>query len=125
MELVNGDSAEWEEVISGFHHKTLVVGDMMSMQAFKIEPTAEYGSKHNHANAQIGYIIEGKGLYHVEYNEDGTEISSEQEVSPGDSLYIPSGEYHNAINRGNETVSGIDVFCPPRADPSPKYFNED
>jgi mannose-6-phosphate isomerase-like protein (cupin superfamily) len=125
MKRVDSSTTNWEEIIPGFHHKTLVVGNVMSMQAFKIEPTGEYGSKHKHGNAQIGYITEGEGLVHVEYNDDGTEITNEEKVKPGDSLYIPSGEYHNAINRGAETVYGIDVFCPPRADAKPSYFSEE
>jgi mannose-6-phosphate isomerase-like protein (cupin superfamily) len=124
MEKVNTSDSGWEEVIPGFHHKTLVVGNVMSMQAFKIEPTGEYGSKHNHGNAQIGYVIEGEGLVHIEYNDDGSEITNEQELKPSDSIYIPTGEYHNAINRGTDTVFGIDVFCPPRADANPSYFTD-
>ncbi len=125
MEHINQSAGTWKEVVSGFHHKTLAVGDMMSMQAFKIEPTGEYGSKHNHANAQMMYVVEGEGLHFVEFDGDGNERTAEYEVRPGDSLYIPSEAYHNAVNRGRETVFGIDVFCPPRANATPTYMTGD
>jgi mannose-6-phosphate isomerase-like protein (cupin superfamily) len=121
MQRANRNTSDWEEVIPGFHHSTLAVGAMMSMQAFKIEPTGEYGSKHNHVNAQMMYVIEGEGLHFVEFDDEGDEITDEYEVPPGESVYVPSEAYHNAINRGDEVVYGIDVFCPPRATATPSY----
>jgi mannose-6-phosphate isomerase-like protein (cupin superfamily) len=125
MERASREAGTWQEVIPGFHHKTLAVGDMMSMQAFKIDPTGEYGSKHKHVNAQMMYVTEGEGLYFVEFDEDGENITDEYEVTPGDSIYIPSEAYHNAVNRGDEPVFGIDVFCPPRANATPSYMTGD
>jgi quercetin dioxygenase-like cupin family protein len=122
MDIVSSKEKEWTEVIKGFNHKTLAHGDKMSMQKFEIEPKNKYGSKHKHKNAQIGYVIEGKGLYYVSYKKGDGKIKSEIMLEPGDSVYIPSGEYHNAINRGDEVVYGIDVFCPPRVDPAPSYM---
>jgi mannose-6-phosphate isomerase-like protein (cupin superfamily) len=124
MKRVNREVNMWQEVVPGFYHKTLAVGDMMSMQAFRIEPTGEYGSKHKHVNAQMMYVTEGEGLYFVEFDADGQKINDEHEVMPGDSIYIPSESYHNAINRGNEPVFGIDVFCPPRANATPNYMTD-
>jgi quercetin dioxygenase-like cupin family protein len=51
-------------------------------------------------------------------------MTNEQKLKPGDSIYIPSGEYHNAINCGPDTVFGIDVFCPPRPNPNPTYLTD-
>lgn len=125
MEHANSDSREWQEVVPGFYHKTLAIGNMMSMQAFKIEPTGEYGSKHKHANAQMMYVTEGRGLHFVEFDKSGEQITDEYEVEPGDSIYIPSETYHNAINRGEENVFGTDVFCPPRANATPSYMTQE
>lgn len=125
MERVNRESGEWKEVVPGFHHKTLAVGDMMSMQAFKIDPTGNYGSKHKHVNAQMMYVSEGIGLHFVEFDETGEEVTAEYEVPPGESVYIPSETYHNAVNCGDEPVFGIDVFCPPRANATPSYMTVD
>jgi len=122
MERVNRETGKWKEVIPGFYHKTLAVGSMMSMQAFKIEPTGDYGSKHNHVNAQMMYVTKGEGLHFVEFDESGKEITDEYEVKPGASVYIPSEAYHNAVNRGDEAVFGIDVFCPPRETATPTYM---
>jgi mannose-6-phosphate isomerase-like protein (cupin superfamily) len=125
MIRVSSESGSFKKVIDGFFHKTLAVGEMMSMQKFKIEPKNKLGSKHNHVNSQMVYIVEGEGLTWLTYDNKGENIKDTIDLMPGDSIYVPPNEYHNAVNKGNEAVVGIDVFCPPRANPTPEYMKKD
>lgn len=97
------------EALPGVHLAQLATGTEMSVQHFTIEPGAEVPS-HSHPHEQSGYITEGTLTFLL---DDGAEVACEA----GDSYVLAGGETHAAVNRGDVTVRGVDVFSPPRADP--------
>ncbi|WP_132057951.1 cupin domain-containing protein [Halorussus amylolyticus] len=108
MEVVPTDSVEATEAVEGVHLSILAGGEEMNVQHFEIEPGATV-PEHSHHHEQTGYLTGGTLTFTV----DGEEI----EVSAGDSYAIPSDEPHSAVNRGDDTVTGVDIFSPPRTNP--------
>lgn len=106
MERVTHDDVDTAEAIEGVHLTQMATGETMSVQEFVIDPGAAV-HEHSHHHEQTGYITQGELTFLV----DGEEIV----VGPGDSYVIPGGEPHAAENRGDETVVGVDIFSPPRA----------
>lgn len=123
MEEVPHASRETVEAVDGVHLTQLAVGERMSVQHFHIEPGAVV-PEHSHPHEQVGYVARGtftftvdsKGSETGQGTDDGDE-DDEFVVGPGDSYSIPGGELHAAHNEGEEPVSGIDVFSPPRTNP--------
>jgi len=109
MEVNSFDEAETTEAVPGVHLALLAGGEQMNVQGFAIEPGATV-PEHAHPHEQTGHVSEGTLTFVV----DGTEF----EVGPGDTYAVPGGEPHAAENRGEEPVRGVDVFSPPRTDPS-------
>ncbi|WP_225335474.1 cupin domain-containing protein [Halomicrobium urmianum] len=108
MEEVPHATRETVEAVEGVHLTQLAVGERMSVQHFHFEPGAGV-PEHSHRHEQVGYVDQGTLTFAV----DGEEFT----VGPGDSYVIPGDEPHSAENRGEEPVSGVDVFSPPREDP--------
>lgn len=96
------------EAIDGVHLSQLAVGEDASIQHFRIEPGAVV-PKHSHHHEQLGYIFEGVLTFVLD--------DDEVDVGPDDTYVLASNEAHGAENRGDETVVGIDIFTPPRANP--------
>jgi len=109
MEIEPFERAEATEAVEGVHLSLLAGTDRMNVQGFEIEPGAVV-PEHSHDNEQTGLVYEGELTFLV----DGEELV----VGPGDTYAIPGGEPHGAENRGDVPVRGIDVFSPPRTDPS-------
>jgi quercetin dioxygenase-like cupin family protein len=109
MEVEPFDEDSATEAIEGVHLSLLAGAEAMNVQGFAIEPAAVV-PEHSHDNEQTGVVYEGELTFLV----DGEEIV----VGPGDTYAIPGGEPHAAENRGDATVRGIDVFSPPRTDPT-------
>lgn len=97
------------EVVDGVHLAQLVVGEKMSVQNFRIEPGTTV-PEHSHPHEQVGYITKGELTF---ITEDGETV-----VREGESFHLESDEPHGAENRGDKPVLGVDIFSPPRADPS-------
>jgi quercetin dioxygenase-like cupin family protein len=122
MREVPHASQETVEAVDGVHLTQLAVGEQMSVQHFHIEPDAMV-PEHSHPHEQVGYVARGTLTFTVPDAEGDRTGSTgdvgyeEVVVGPGDSYGIPGDEPHAAENRGSELVSGIDVFCPPRANP--------
>lgn len=104
--LADNDSAEAVEKV---HLTQLAAGEDMSIQHFRIEPGAVV-PEHSHHQEQTGYIFSGELTFVL---DDGDEVT----VGPDESYALLSEEAHAAENRGDETVLGIDIFSPPRANP--------
>ena len=100
---------ETTEPIEGVNLATMSSGERMSIQYFTIEPGAEV-PMHEHHHEQAGYIIEGELTFVL---EDGAEVA----VDEGESYVLDGDEPHAAVNQGDESVVGIDVFSPPRPNP--------
>ena len=108
MDRVPLSDHESTEAVENVHLTQLAVGDEMSIQHFRIEPGAVV-PEHDHHHEQTGYIFAGELTFLV----DDDEVT----VGPDDSYVLASNEPHGAENRGDETVLGIDIFSPPRANP--------
>lgn len=109
MERVNESEIEAAEPEAGAHLKLLAGGERMNVQHFEIEAGATV-PEHSHPHEQAGYIESGEAVFLV----DGEEIP----VEAGDAYSIPGGEPHALENRGDEPIVGVDVFSPPRENPS-------
>ena len=109
MEVDPFDETDATEAVDGVHLSLLAGEERMNVQGFAIEPDAVV-PEHSHDNEQVGVIYEGELTFLV----DGEELV----VGPGDTYAIPGGEPHGAENRGETTVRGVDVFSPPRTNPS-------
>ncbi|ELZ55283.1 MULTISPECIES: cupin domain-containing protein [unclassified Haloferax] len=110
MDRVSVDDAPSAEAADNVFLSLLAGGEEMNVQHFRIEPGATV-PVHDHPHEQVGYIVAGELTFLV--GDDREELV----VGPGDSYSLAGGEPHGAENRGDETVVGIDVFSPPRANP--------
>ncbi|MWG35110.1 cupin domain-containing protein [Halomarina oriensis] len=107
MEIATPDDWDLVEAVEGVELGQVVGGEAVSLQYFHIEPGATV-PEHSHPHEQTGYVVEGTLTFVV----DGEELT----VEPGDGYDIPSDEPHAARNDGDETVTGVEVFAPPRRD---------
>lgn len=67
-----------------------------AMRRFEIKPDGKV-PLHNHPQDHEIYILAGKGLF---YNDS----YQEEEVKPGDIIYIPPNEKHGINNVGSENL---------------------
>ncbi len=109
MEHVSLTDVESTEAADGVHLALMAGTDSMNVQHFEIEPGAVV-EEHSHPHEQTGFIYEGT----VTFVSDGDTL----ECEPGDAYALPGGQPHAAENRGAETVRGVDIFSPPRENPS-------
>lgn len=96
------------EAVDGVHLAQLVAGERMSIQHFHIEPDAVV-PEHSHEHEQLGFVYRGSLTFRVG--------SDDIVIGTGESYAIPAHEPHGVLNHGEDPVSGIDVFAPPRANP--------
>jgi quercetin dioxygenase-like cupin family protein len=68
------------------------------MRSFEIGPSG-HTPKHKHAWPHINYILEGKGILHL----DGKDY----EVEAGSFAYVPSDQIHQFLNPGSEPFAFI------------------
>lgn len=108
MDRVTDTDSDPIEAIDGVTLAQLAAGEEVSLQRFSIDPGAEV-PEHDHPHEQAGFVVEGELTFVV----GDRRIA----VGPGDSYTIPGGEPHAAVNEGETTVTGVDVFSPPRTDP--------
>ncbi|ELY71497.1 cupin domain-containing protein [Natrinema versiforme] len=109
MERVSLDDLEPAEAAEGVHLALMAGTESMNVQHFEIEPGATV-DEHSHPHDQTGYITQGE----LAFLTEGDEIV----CGPGDSYAIPGDQTHAAENRGDEPVRGVDIFSPPRENPS-------
>ncbi|WP_049889170.1 cupin domain-containing protein [Natronolimnohabitans innermongolicus] len=124
MERVSLEDCDPSEAAEGVRLALMAGGDEMTVQHFEIEPGAEV-TAHSHDNEQTGFIYEGEIVFRVggeggSNDESGDADDDAEEIvcGPGDSYAIPGGRTHAAENRGGEPVRGVDIFSPPRENPS-------
>lgn len=110
MEYVPADSMEEVEVESGVYLAQLAAGDEMSIQHLRMEPGARV-PEHSHHHEQLGFVYQGEQTFVL---EDDVAVP----VEPGGSYWLESEEVHAAENRGDDELLAIDVFSPPRPNPS-------
>ncbi|AGB33240.1 cupin [Natrinema pellirubrum DSM 15624] len=115
MERVSLTDREPAEAADGVHLALLAGTDSMNVQHFEIEPGAVV-EEHSHPHEQTGYICSGELTFLV--GGDDRDGRTEIVCGPGDSYAIPGDQPHAAENRSDEVVRGVDIFSPPRKDPS-------
>ncbi|QCS43802.1 cupin domain-containing protein [Natrinema versiforme] len=126
MERVSLDDLESSEAADGVHLALLAGTESMNVQHFEIEPGATV-DEHSHPHDQTGYITQGELTFLTDSDERSSSSNRNSSTSddgeeivcgPGDSYAIPGDQPHAAENRGDETVRGVDIFSPPRENPS-------
>ncbi|MDZ7731363.1 MAG: cupin domain-containing protein [Natrialbaceae archaeon] len=109
MERVSLADEPATEAAPGVDLALLAGTESMNVQHFSIEPGASVET-HSHPHEQTGFVYEGELVFIA----DGREVI----CGPGDAYGIPGEEPHAAENRGSVTVCGVDIFSPPRPNPS-------
>ncbi|APX97147.1 cupin domain-containing protein [Natronorubrum daqingense] len=109
MERVSLSDLEPTEAADGVNLAVMAGSESMNVQHFEIEPGAVV-EEHSHPHEQTGFIYEGE----VVFVSDGEKFV----CGPGDSYAIPGEQPHAAENRGDVPVRGVDIFSPPRENPS-------
>ncbi|MEF8851783.1 MAG: cupin domain-containing protein [Haloarculaceae archaeon] len=110
MDTVTPDDSETVEVSEGVFLTQLAIGERMSIQHLRMEPDAEV-PMHDHHHEQLGFVYEGTQTFLLADDET-------VDVEAGESYYLESGEPHAALNLGEGTMRAIDIFSPPRPNPS-------
>ncbi|WP_435196062.1 cupin domain-containing protein [Natronomonas sp. EA1] len=108
MDHIPGDVEE-VEVEDGVYLAQLAIGEEMSIQHLRMAPGARV-PEHSHHHEQVGFVYQGEQTFVL---EDGA-----IPVGEGGSYWLKSHEVHAAENRGEEELLAIDVFSPPRPNPS-------
>ena len=109
MERVRSDEERTVEAMDGVFLTQLAVGDRMSIQHLRMEPGARI-PEHDHPHEQVGFVYRGEQTFLL----DGEVLT----VGPGESYAIPGEEPHAVENRGEDVLEAIDIFSPPRPNPS-------
>jgi mannose-6-phosphate isomerase-like protein (cupin superfamily) len=101
---------ETVEVSEGVHLTQLAVGERMSIQHLRMEPGGTV-PMHSHHHEQLGFVYQGTQTFVFEDD-------SSADIDPGESYFLESEQPHAAENRGSEDLLAIDIFSPPRPNPS-------
>jgi quercetin dioxygenase-like cupin family protein len=110
MEHVTTATQGEVEVEDGVHLSQLAIGEEMSIQHLRMEPGARV-PEHSHHHEQVGFVYQGEQTFLLESGEP-------VKVGSGESYWLKSEEVHAAENRGDGELLAIDVFSPPRPNPS-------
>ncbi len=108
MQQLSTTRAAFDEVADGVYLADLPTGERAGMVYWRIESGATL-PVHEHANEQIGFVIEGELTALVE--------GEEYPLEAGDAYLFRSNERHGAENRTNEDAIGIGILAPPREEP--------
>lgn len=108
MEQLSTTRAEFDEVADGVYLAGLPAGERAGMVYWRIESGATL-PVHEHANEQIGFVLEGELTAIVE--------GEEYPLRAGDAYMFRSNERHGAENRSDEDAIGLGVLAPPREEP--------
>lgn len=109
MEPTRLEAERTVEAMDGVFLTQLAIGDRMSIQHLRMEPGATI-PEHSHHHEQLGFVYQGTQTFVVAGDAIG--------IEPGGSYYLASEEPHAAENRGDEVMQAIDIFSPPRPNPS-------
>ncbi len=90
-----GGTAKLIEIAS----ETEMYGKARLYEKIVLEPGCGIGYHQHTGEAEIFFIIKGRGIY----NDNGTEV----EVGPGDITLTMDGESHGIANEGQETLELI------------------
>ncbi|UCE10854.1 MAG: cupin domain-containing protein [Candidatus Thorarchaeota archaeon] len=107
MRIVKAHEAPKLETVKGRHGVILIVGENAMMMKLTIEPGIPT-PPHSHPHEQMGYLLEGKGILHIN-NES-------REIETGTSFWIPPKAPHSFDALGDDPAVLIEAFSPPRED---------
>jgi quercetin dioxygenase-like cupin family protein len=106
MKVIRFENAENYEPEKYWKRTSLCNQKDISIEYF-VKPPGHASPWHEHPNAQILIVLQGKLT--ITTDED------EKELSINDTVYIPGNESHIVSNPLNETSVGIDIFVPGRS----------
>lgn len=106
MKVVRLNSAETYEPDKDWKRISLCSESDISIEHFT-KPAGHASPLHDHPNAQVLVVLAGRLTIIT--------AKDEQELGPGDAVYIPGNEPH-IVKNPLETVSiGLDIFVPGRS----------
>ncbi len=107
LKLIKHSEAESYEPEKDWKRTSLCNEADISIEHF-IKPPKHSSPLHDHPNAQVLYVLQGK--LSVTDGDNNTEY-----VEEGDCIYIPGGEKHVVTNELNKPSIGLDIFVPGRS----------
>lgn len=106
MHVIRHADAETYEPEADWKRTSLCAQPDISIEHF-IKPPRHASPKHEHPNAQVLVVIEGKITV--------TTDRDEQTLGAGDAVYIPGNESHIVTNPLDSPTVGLDIFIPGRS----------
>ncbi|MBK7141971.1 MAG: cupin domain-containing protein [bacterium] len=106
MQVIRLQSGESYEPEKDWKRISICAQPDISIEHF-VKPPKHASPKHDHPNAQVLIVLEGKLTI--------TTDSDEQTLEVGDSVYIPGNESHIVTNPLSTPSVGIDIFVPGRS----------
>jgi quercetin dioxygenase-like cupin family protein len=106
MHVIRHTKAETYEPEADWKRTSLCVQPDISIEHF-IKPPRHSSPKHEHTNAQVLVVLEGKITVVTD--------SDEQTLDAGDAVYIPGSESHVVSNPLDTPSVGLDIFVPGRS----------
>ncbi|MBD3257804.1 cupin domain-containing protein [candidate division GN15 bacterium] len=106
MEVIRLATGESYEPDKDWKRVSLCAQDDISVEHF-VKPPGHASPKHDHPNAQVLVVLEGKLTI--------TTDTQEETLGIGDCVYIPGNESHVVSNPLDTVSVGIDIFVPGRS----------
>ncbi|MBN2180844.1 MAG: cupin domain-containing protein [Sedimentisphaerales bacterium] len=106
MKVIRFKSAETYEPEKNWKRTSLCNQKDISIEHF-IKPPKHASPRHDHPNAQVLVVLEGK--LSITTDDD------EQVLGEGDAVYIPGGQSHIVTNPLDVPSVGLDIFVPGRS----------
>lgn len=107
MKVIHINEAETFEPDKDWKRSSICSESELSVEHF-VKPPGHASPNHSHPNAQVLIVLEGKLAV-------STGDGEEEELSPGDAVYIPGDELHVVTNPLDRPSVGIDIFVPGRS----------
>ena len=107
MKVIRFSEAENYEPEENWKRVSLCNEEDISIEHF-VKPPQHASPLHEHPNAQVLIVLQGKLVIMTAENE-------EQTLEEGDAAYIPGDEPHIVKNLLDEPSVGIDIFVPGRS----------
>ena len=106
MRVVRHQDAETYEPDKDWKRVSLCSQSEISIEHFT-KPAGHASPRHDHPNAQVLVVLEGRLSIITDMEE--------QELDPGDAVYIPGNEPHIVKNPLDTVSVGLDIFVPGRS----------
>ena len=106
MEVIRFSEADDYEPEENWKRTSLCNQSDISIEHF-VKPPYHSSPKHDHPNAQILVVLQGKLAIITD--------DDEQEINVGDCVYIPGDESHIVKNLLDDISVGLDIFVPGRS----------